>query len=67
MLNLTTACRYDRSVNSYRPSSLTPLLQPMGWTSEMVAKAYNVPREKQDEYALISHTRAAKVGNSAYA
>ena len=32
----------------------------MGWTSEMVARAYNVPRQKQDEYALISHTRAAK-------
>ncbi|TFK89775.1 thiolase [Polyporus arcularius HHB13444] len=35
-------------------------VQPMGWTSEMVARAYNVSREKQDEYALISHTRAAK-------
>ncbi|OJT12940.1 3-ketoacyl-CoA thiolase, peroxisomal [Trametes pubescens] len=35
-------------------------VQPMGWTSEMVARAYNVSRQKQDEYALISHTRAAK-------
>ncbi|KAI8995605.1 thiolase [Trametes punicea] len=35
-------------------------VQPMGWTSEMVARAYNIPRQKQDEYALISHTRAAK-------
>ncbi|KAL1742501.1 Thiolase, N-terminal domain-containing protein [Schizophyllum fasciatum] len=34
-------------------------LQPMGWTSEMVAQTYNVPRRVQDEYALISHTRAA--------
>ncbi|KAG7099247.1 hypothetical protein E1B28_001110 [Marasmius oreades] len=33
-------------------------LQPMGWTSEMVAETYKVSREKQDEYALISHTRA---------
>jgi acetyl-CoA acyltransferase 1 len=33
----------------------------MGWTSEMVAETYNVSRQKQDEYALISHTRAAKV------
>lgn len=32
----------------------------MGWTSENVAKDYNVPREKQDRYALISHTRASK-------
>ncbi|KAK7463610.1 hypothetical protein VKT23_005551 [Stygiomarasmius scandens] len=33
-------------------------LQPMGWTSEMVAEHYKVSRAKQDEYALISHTRA---------
>jgi len=33
-------------------------VQPMGWTSEMVAQTYKVPRQKQDEYALISHTRA---------
>lgn len=33
-------------------------IQPMGWTSEMVAIAYDVSREKQDQYALISHTRA---------
>ncbi|KAI0068346.1 3-ketoacyl-CoA thiolase [Artomyces pyxidatus] len=35
-------------------------VQPMGWTSEMVAQTYKIPRQKQDEYALISHTRAAK-------
>lgn len=33
----------------------------MGWTSEMVAEAYNISRQKQDAYALISHIRAAKV------
>ena len=33
----------------------------MGWTSEMVAQAYNVSRKTQDEYALISHTRASIV------
>lgn len=32
----------------------------MGWTSEMVAEQYGISREKQDHYALISHTRAAK-------
>ncbi|KAF5390230.1 hypothetical protein D9757_002888 [Collybiopsis confluens] len=32
-------------------------VQPMGWTSEMVADIFKVPREKQDHYALISHTR----------
>ncbi|KAF8642365.1 hypothetical protein AX16_009634 [Volvariella volvacea WC 439] len=35
-------------------------IQPMGWTSEMVAEAYNISREKQDEYALISHNRASQ-------
>ncbi|KAI6136678.1 3-ketoacyl-CoA thiolase [Pisolithus sp. B1] len=35
-------------------------IQPMGWTSEMVAQTYHVSREKQDMYALISHTRASQ-------
>ncbi|KAH9984674.1 3-ketoacyl-CoA thiolase [Russula compacta] len=35
-------------------------IQPMGWTSEMVAQTYNISRQKQDEYALISHSRATK-------
>ncbi|PPQ64439.1 hypothetical protein CVT26_002146 [Gymnopilus dilepis] len=35
-------------------------LQPMGWTSEMVAQTYKVPRTVQDDFAYISHTRAAK-------
>lgn len=35
--------------------------QPMGWTSEMVAQAYKVSREKQDSYAYISHSRASNV------
>lgn len=33
----------------------------MGWTAEMVAQTYKVSRSKQDEYALISHTRASQV------
>jgi small subunit ribosomal protein S3e len=32
----------------------------MGWTSENVAKDFNVSRERQDYYALISHTRASE-------
>ncbi|KAF8271480.1 3-ketoacyl-CoA thiolase [Lactarius quietus] len=35
-------------------------IQPMGWTSEMVAQTYKISRQKQDEYALTSHARAAK-------
>ncbi|CAL1695916.1 unnamed protein product [Somion occarium] len=37
--------------------------QPMGWTSEMVAETYGVSRETQDQYALISHTRAEKASS----
>ena len=33
----------------------------MGWTSEMVAQAYKVTRERQDSIALLSHLRASKV------
>ncbi|KAG6850520.1 hypothetical protein H0H93_012521 [Arthromyces matolae] len=39
-------------------------IQPMGWTSEMVAETYKVSRQKQDEYALISHERANKALSS---
>ncbi|KAJ7293617.1 3-ketoacyl-CoA thiolase [Mycena rebaudengoi] len=35
-------------------------VQPMGWTSEMVAETYKVSRETQDKYALISHMRAGE-------
>ncbi|KAJ7900395.1 Thiolase, N-terminal domain-containing protein [Mycena olivaceomarginata] len=35
-------------------------IQPMGWTSEMVAQTYKVSRETQDKYALISHSRATE-------
>ncbi|KAI6031789.1 3-ketoacyl-CoA thiolase [Pisolithus microcarpus] len=35
-------------------------IQPMGWTSEMVAQTYHVSREKQDMYALLSHKRASQ-------
>ncbi|KAF8168063.1 3-ketoacyl-CoA thiolase [Crassisporium funariophilum] len=35
-------------------------MEPMGWTSEMVAQTYQVSRKKQDEYAFISHSRASK-------
>lgn len=32
----------------------------------MVAQTYDVPREKQDEYALVSHNRAEKVAVSLF-
>ncbi len=36
----------------------------MGMTAEKVAQKYEVPREKQDRYALRSHERAAKATES---
>ncbi|KAI0732361.1 putative 3-ketoacyl-CoA thiolase B [Fomitopsis betulina] len=39
-------------------------VQSMGWTSEMVAQTYKISRQKQDEYALLSHTRAERATNS---
>ncbi|RVX70601.1 hypothetical protein B0A52_05253 [Exophiala mesophila] len=33
-------------------------LQPMGWTSENVARDFNITREAQDKYATMSHNRA---------
>ncbi|KJA29201.1 hypothetical protein HYPSUDRAFT_32580 [Hypholoma sublateritium FD-334 SS-4] len=43
-------------------------MQPMGWTSEMVAQTYKVSRETQDDYAFISHSRANKsVANGIFA
>ena len=38
--------------------------EPMGWTSENVAADFNISREAQDQYALISHTRAAEAHTS---
>jgi acetyl-CoA acyltransferase 1 len=36
----------------------------MGWTSENVAADFNISREAQDRYALVSHTRAAEAHTS---
>ncbi|KAJ9121700.1 hypothetical protein QFC22_002320 [Naganishia vaughanmartiniae] len=38
--------------------------KPMGWTSEMLALDYDVSREKQDTYGLVSHTRASAAQKS---
>ncbi|KAH6676994.1 Thiolase, N-terminal domain-containing protein [Plectosphaerella plurivora] len=38
--------------------SAADCLMPMGITSENVARRYNITREMQDDYALLSHTRA---------
>ena len=38
--------------------------EPMGWTSENVATDFNISRQAMDEYALLSHTRAAEAQTS---
>ncbi|GAA5830157.1 hypothetical protein JCM3766R1_002802 [Sporobolomyces carnicolor] len=35
-------------------------LAPMGTTSEAVAERYNIPRQRQDEFAVKSHAKAKK-------
>ncbi|KZO97843.1 thiolase [Calocera viscosa TUFC12733] len=35
-------------------------IEPMGWTSEMVAEHFSIGRAKQDAYALRSHQRAER-------
>ena len=34
--------------------------EPMGVTAENIAKKYNISREEQDEYALLSHQKAVR-------
>lgn len=41
-------------------------LMPMGITSENVATRYGITRKMQDEFALISHTRASRAQSSGY-
>jgi acetyl-CoA acyltransferase 1 len=41
-------------------------LQPMGWTSENVAKDFNITREKHDFYAATSYQRAEKAQKSGW-
>ncbi len=50
---------------SYKVASSTPdYLASMGITAEAVSKKYDVSREQQDEFALRSHTLAAKAIDS---
>jgi acetyl-CoA acetyltransferase len=57
---LTIVCKWVSKVLCVSIANIA-FWQPMGWTSEMVAQHYQVPRKKQDEYAYVSHSRAAKV------
>ena len=39
----------------------------MGVTAENIAKMYNISREEQDEFALMSHQRACAINNKTQA
>ncbi|MDO6679960.1 acetyl-CoA C-acyltransferase [Shewanella sp. 4_MG-2023] len=45
----------DPNVKAYRPAIYMPMLD----TAEVVAKRYNISREQQDHYALLSQQRTA--------
>jgi acetyl-CoA C-acetyltransferase len=47
-----------RFVDKDRPDYLNDVYIPMGFTAENVAERFNVPRERMDEYAVQSQTRA---------
>jgi acetyl-CoA acyltransferase 1 len=46
------------SLRSTTVKSAADCLMPMGITSENVAQRYNITRAMQDEFALLSHTKA---------
>jgi acetyl-CoA acyltransferase 1 len=58
------------SLNADKPPTLSEKIMehpvakdnvmPMGWTSENVAGDFNITRERQDEYAAMSHQRAER-------
>jgi acetyl-CoA acyltransferase 1 len=58
------------STNDDKPPPMSPIitehpiakdnLQPMGWTSENVARDFNITRQQQDKFAEMSHNRAER-------
>src|SRR3982074_3037977 len=46
----------DEGLHRHKPESYWPMLQ----TAEYVARRYEIPREKQDEFGVQSQQRAAK-------
>src|SRR6185295_2178863 len=50
----------DSSPNPWLLEHLPALYMAMGETAEVVAKRYNISREAQDEYSLVSQQRTAR-------
>ena len=56
----------SRLVNAAAMARFPGLYFPMGLTAEIVAERYNVTREQQDEYALLSQQRTAAAQENGY-
>ena len=56
----------SRLVNEAAMARFPGLYFPMGLTAEIVAERYNVTREQQDEYALLSQQRTAAAQENGY-
>jgi acetyl-CoA acetyltransferase family protein len=56
----------DHSPNPWILEHVPALYMSMGDTAEVVAKRYNITREAQDEYALVSQQRTARAQQSGF-
>jgi acetyl-CoA acetyltransferase family protein len=61
-----TMMHRDASPNPWVQEHVPGLYMAMGDTAEVVAKRYNVGREAQDEYALVSQQRTARAQQKGY-
>jgi acetyl-CoA C-acetyltransferase len=61
-----TMMQRDASPNPWVQEHVPGLYMVMGDTAEVVAKRYNVGREAQDEYALVSQQRTARAQQEGY-
>src|SRR4029077_9316939 len=55
-----TMMERDNSPNPWIVEHIPALYMAMGETAEVVAKRYNISRDSQDEYALVSQQRTAR-------
>ena len=56
---------FSERISSANKSAQDTML-PMGMTSDTVAKEFSVSREKQDQFAALSHSRALKAQKEGY-
>jgi len=58
--SITQIPRNKTEPNPWVAEHFPGIYMVMGDTAEVVAKRYNIPRQKQDEYSLVSQQRTAK-------